>query len=309
MTQPEPNLTSDIPATRPKQPAGPQAVNLLLLLLLGTLWGASYLFIKVTVAEVSALTLVAGRLLLGACLLWLLLVISRQPIPRSRQVWAAYAVMGLLNGAIPWTLISWGEQYITSGLAALLQATMPIFTVILAYFLAQEERITPLKILGIVVGFVGVTVLMLPDLQQGLQSSLWGQLAVVASSLSYAGATIFARKRLMGQPPLASATGQLTMGALYVVPLALLVERSVDLTLSLAALGSWLALTVLGTVVAYVVYYDLLRRSSATFVSTVTYILPVNGLILGALVLGEPLTAAVLLGLALILLGVLLART
>lgn len=301
--------TSDAAATTRSPIAGDRAINLLLLLLLGALWGASYLFIKVTVAEVSVLTLVAGRMLLGACLLWLLLVVSRRPIPRSRSVWGVYAVMGVLNGAIPWSLITWGEQYISSSLAALLQATMPIFTVILANFLVHDERITPVKIVGIVVGFVGVAVLMLPDLRQGLQSNLWGQLAVVASSLCYAGATIFARNRLTGQPPLASATGQLTMGALFMVPLVLLVDRPVALSPSLPAVASWIALTVFGTVAAYIVYYALLRRSSATFVSTVTYIIPVNGLILGALVLDEPLTAAVLVGLALILLGVLLVRT
>jgi drug/metabolite transporter (DMT)-like permease len=131
----------------------------------------------------------------------------------------------------------------------------------------------------------------------------------VGSSLSYAAATVFARNRLTGQPPLASATGQLTMGAIFMVPVALLAQGPVDLALSLPALGSWLALTILGTVAAYIVYYALLRRSSATFVSTVTYILPVIGLVLGALVLGEPLTGAILLGLALILVGVLLVRS
>ena len=309
MDRPKHHPTSDA-AAAPRGPfAGDRAINLLLLLLLGALWGASYLFIKVAVAEVSVLTLVAGRMLLGACLLWFLLVVSRRPIPRSRSVWGVYAVMGALNGAIPWSLITWGEQYIPSSLAALLQATMPIFTVILAHFLVHDERITPVKIVGIVVGFVGVATLVLPDLRQGLQTNVWGQLAVVASSLSYAGATIFARNRLTGQPPLASATGQLTMGALFMVPLVLLVDRPVGLSPSLPALASWIGLTIFGTVAAYIVYYALLRRSSATFVSTVTYIIPVNGLILGALVLDEPLTAAVLAGLALILLGVPLVRT
>jgi drug/metabolite transporter (DMT)-like permease len=284
-------------------------LDLGLLLVLGTLWGSSYLFIKVAIAEVPTLTLVTGRLLLSAVLLWILLRLSGQAIPRNRELWGAFAVMGLLSGAVPWSLIAWGENYISSGLAALLQATMPIFTVILALLLAGDERITPLRAVGVAIGFVGVTILLLPDLRQGLQANLLGQLAIIASSVSYAGATVFARSRLRDQPPLVSTTGQLTMGLVFMLPLTLLVDRPSGLSPSLPAVGSWLALAVLGTVIAYLIYYTLIGRTSATFVSTVTYIIPVFGLFLGAVVLGEPLTLTLLVSLALILLGVLLART
>ena len=281
-------------------------MNLLLLLLLSTVWGASYLFIKIAVSEVPPLTLVAGRLLLSAVLMWILLRILGQSMPRRRSAWGAYAVMGFLSGLLPFALISWGEQYIPSGLAALLQATMPIFTVILAHFLAEDESLTWKKALGIMIGFLGVVLLMLPDLRQGLQTNWMGQLAIIASSLSYACAAIFARKRLRGQSPLASTTGQLTMGALYTLPLSLLVDQPFDLAPSPPALAAWLVLSLLGTVLAYVIYYTLLERTSATFVSTVTYIIPINGLILGALILGEPLTGTILGSSALILFGVLL---
>jgi len=285
-------------------------MDLLWLGVLGVIWGASYLFIKVAVAEVPPFTLVAARLLLGAAVLWILLLTagkSRQAVPRGWALWRLFAVMGLLNGALPYSLIFWGEQYISSGLASLLQATTPVFTVILAQ-LQGDERMGPAKLVGIVAGFVGVGILMLPDLRQGLHASLLGQAAIVASSLSYAAAAIFARSRLRGQPALVSTTGQLTMGAVYMVPLSLLVDRPFHLSPSLPAVASWLALTLVGTVVAYIIYYAVLDRTSATFVSTVTYIIPVNGLLLGALVLGEPLSATLLVGLALILLGVLLVR-
>jgi drug/metabolite transporter (DMT)-like permease len=278
------------------------------LLFLGAVWGSSYLFIKVGVAEVPPLTFVTARLVLGAIIMWGLLRVLGYPVSRDWTLWAAYVVMGLFSGALPYSLITWGEQYIPSSLAALLQATMPIFTVILAHFFVHDERITPARIFGIVAGFVGVGILMLPDLRRGLQANLLGQLAVVASSISYAAATIFARNRLRGQPALASTMGQLTMGAILMLPLALLVERPFDLSPSLAAVGSWLGLTLLGTVVAYVIYYTLIERASATFVSTVTYIVPVNGLILGALVLGERLDLILLLSLGFILAGVLLVR-
>ena len=284
-------------------------MNLLLLLILGAIWGSSYLFIKVIVAEVSAFTLVAGRLTLAAIVLWGILRARGFSLPRSRRIWRAYAVLGFVGAAIPYSLISWGEQYIPSGLAALLQSTTPMFTVILAHFLTDDERITIPKIIGVLVGFVGVGILMLPDLRQGLQADLLGQLAIVGSSLCYALTAIYIRSRLQGQPVLVSATGQLTMGMVYMLPASLLIDRPFDLSPSPPVLASWLVLTILGTVVAYVIYFTLIERSSATFVTMVTYIIPVNGLLLGALVLSEPLNVNVLGSLALILLGVLLVRT
>ena len=286
-----------------------QYMDLLLLFGLAMLWGSSYLFIKIVVSEVPAFTLVAGRLTLATVIMWGILRFSGLSMPRSRRIWEGYAVLGFFNVALPFSLISWGEQYIPSGLAALLQATTPIFAVILAQFLTDDDRITPAKIIGVLIGFVGVGVLMLPDLRQGLQASLLGQLAVVGSSLCYAGATIFARSRLRGQPPLVSATGQLTMGAAAILPASLLIDRPVHLSPSLPVLASWLGLVILGTVSAYFVYFTLLDRARATFVTTVTYIIPINGLILGALVLHERLDVTTLGSLALVLLGVLVVRS
>jgi drug/metabolite transporter (DMT)-like permease len=283
-------------------------MNLLLLLLLGTIWGASYLFIKVIVAEVPVLTLVAGRATLATIIMWGVLRARGLSLPRSRRIWGTYLVLGFLGVAAPYSLISWGEQYISSGLASLLQATTPIFTVILAHFLTNDERVTAAKGLGVIIGFVGVGILMLPDLRQGLRANLLGQLAIVGSSLCYAGSAIYIRSRLRGQPALVSAAGQLTMGMAYMLPASLLIDRPFDLSPSLPALASWLVLTILGTVVAYVIYFTIIERSSATFVTTVTYIIPVNGLLLGALVLNEQLTVSVLASLVLILLGVLLVR-
>lgn len=284
-------------------------MNYLLLVGLGIIWGSSYLFIRIAVVEVPPITLVAARLVLAALILMLTLRALGRPFPKDRKLWRAYAVMGFLSGALPYILISWGEQYIHSSLAALLQATMPIFTVILALFLTDDERLSWNLVLGVALGFLGVAVLMLPDLRQGLQANLQGQLAIVASSLSYAGATVFARNRLRGQPPLTSTMGQMTMGAAFTLPLSLLIDRPFALSPSLAAIAAWLALTILGTVVAYVIYYALIGRTSATLVSTVTYIIPIVGLILGALVLDEPVTINLLISLALIIVGVLLVRT
>lgn len=283
-------------------------MNLFLLLFLGALWGSSYLFIKITVAEVPALTLVAGRLVLATLFLWAILRWRGLSMPRNRQMWTVYGVLGLLSGALPYSLISWGEQYIPSGLAALLQSSTPIFTVLLAHFLTEDERISRIKLLGIAMGFAGVFLLLLPDLRRGLQANLWGQLAIVGSSVCYAGSAIYGRRHLRGQPALVSSTGQITMGAVFSLPVSLLVDRPFDLSPSLPVLGSWLGLTILGTVVAYILYFILLERTSATFVTTVTYIIPVSGLLLGALVLHEPFDPLLFGTLALILLGVLLVR-
>ena len=283
-------------------------MDLALLFILGTLWGSSYLFIKVTVAEVPALTLVAGRLLLAALLMAGLLRLLKLAMPRERRVWKHYAVLGLINMALPFSLITWGEQHISSGLASLLTSTLPIFTVLLAHFVSSDERITPHKLLGVGLGFLGVGILIWPDLQQGLKANLLGELAVVAASLSYAAGTLYARDRLRGQAPLTSAAGQITMAAAFMAPLSLLIDRPFDLSPSHPALASWVGLALLGTIVAYIMYFTLLARNSATFVSTVTYIVPVSGLLLGALVLDEPLSSNLLISLALILTGVLLVR-
>ena len=283
-------------------------MNLVWLFILGSIWGTSFLFIKIVVSEIGPFTLVAGRLGLAALSMALLLRARRIPFPRERRVWGNFAVVGLLNGALPFALISWGEQYIPSGWAALLQATTPIFTILFAHVLTRDDRIDLRKALGVVVGFAGVGLLMWPELRVGLNASVWGMLAIVGSSASYALASIFARSRLQGQPPMASAAGQFTMGFLYILPLAFILERPFAIAPSGQALASWVTLSLMGTVVAYVIYFALLARTSATFTTMVTYIVPINGLVLGALVLNEHLSPMLLVSLVLVFAGVLLVR-
>ena len=288
-------------------------VNVLWLLVLGTLWGSSYLFIKITVAEVPALTLVSGRLVAASIAMWIILRILGIPLPRDGKTWRAYVMLGLFGAAVPYTLITWGEQYIPSGLASLLQSTTPIFALLLALLWTSDERIAVGKVAGVLLGFLGVLLLMLPDLRAGLanvgtRSALLGQLAVVGSSLCYAWTAIYARRHVQDQHPLTSAAGQLTMGALFTLLAALLTSSPFPRSLSPQAWASWAGLIVLGTILAYGIYFTLIQRGGATFATTVTYIIPVNGLLLGALVLGESLGLTVLVSLALILSGVLLVR-
>jgi drug/metabolite transporter (DMT)-like permease len=288
-------------------------VNVLWLIILGTLWGSSYLFIKITVAEVPALVLVSGRLVVASIVMWIALRVLSIPVPRSWQTWRSYVLLGFFGAAAPYTLITWGEQYIPSGLASLLQATTPIFAVLLARFWTSDERITFGKVAGVILGFVGVVLLMVPDLRSGLvdvgtRFTLLGQLAVVGSSLCYAWTAIYARSRVQGQHPLVSATGQLSMGAVFTLLAALLSGGSFNLVLTPRAWASWAGLIFLGTILAYGIYFTLIQRGGATFATMVTYVIPVNGLILGALVLGERPSPIVVVSLVLILAGVLLVR-
>ncbi len=284
-------------------------MNLWLLFVLGTIWGTSYLFIKVAVAEISPFTLVAGRLALASAAMWAVVHLRGDGFPRNRRLWLTYAMTGFFNGALPFSLISWGEQYISSGLAALLQAFTPIATVILAHFLTHDDQINPKKLLGVLLGFVGVGVLLWPELRAGLTASVWGMLAMIVSSISYAIGAIVARRRLSNQPPLTSAAGQFTMGFVYILPLTLILDRPLTALPSLPALASWVTLALLGTVIAYAIYYPLLARTNATFVTSVTYLIPITGLILGAVFLHEKLTWMIFLSLALVMAGVLLVRS
>ncbi len=283
-------------------------MNLILLCLLGAIWGTSFLFIKIIVNEVPPLTLVAGRTGLATLLLWGFIYLRKIPRPKDPKVWRAFAVVGLFNGALPYTLISWGEQYIPSGLASLLQATTPIFTILAAHFLTQDDRITGKKAAGVILGFSGVGLLMLPELRAGNLAPTWGMLAIVGSSVSYALASIFARKQLRGLSPIVSSAGQLTLGFAYILPLSLLIDRPFMLAPSTKALLSWAALTLFGTVIAYNIYYMLLERTNATFTVSVTYIVPIFGLILGAFFLNETLNPVIIISLVCILTGVLLVR-
>jgi drug/metabolite transporter (DMT)-like permease len=283
-------------------------MNLILLCLLGAIWGTSFLFIKIIVHEVPPITLVAGRSGLAAFVLWAFIFLRKLPRPKDPSIWRAFAVVGIFNGALPYTLISWGEQYIPSGWAALLQATTPIFTILAAHFLTKDDRITGKKALGILLGFTGVGLLMLPELSIGNIASTWGMLAIVGSSLSYALASIFARKYLKGISPMVSSAGQLTFGFAYILPLSLFIDRPYALSPSPQVLLSWITLSLLGTVVAYNIYYILLERTSATFTVSVTYIVPIFGLLLGAWVLNEILNPIIIISLVLILTGVLLIR-
>ncbi|HUV09174.1 MAG TPA: EamA family transporter [Spirochaetia bacterium] len=274
------------------------------LILLGLIWGSSFLFIKVALADIPPLTLVFIRIALGALCLLIVLRFQGKRMPAFGPVWGAFFLMGLLNGAVPYTLISIGEVTIDSGLAAILNATMPIFTLILAHFLTEDEPLSWERSLGVAVGLLGVIVLVGVDALLGIGTHFWSQMAVIGAAVSYALATIVGRRFLKGYPAIVAATGQLIGGAVLMAPLSLILDTPWKLNPSWLSVGTLLALSIVGTSVAYLFYFYLLNRVGATRTSMVTYIVPLTGVLWGAVFLGERFHWWSFLALGLILIGV-----
>lgn len=275
------------------------------LILLGSIWGASYLFIKVGGEVVPPLTLVFSRTAIASVVLFVTLRVKGERVPRwNDAIWKWFVLMGVINTVVPYTLITWGELYISSGLAAILIATLPIFTVLLAHWLTHDEKITPRKLLGVMAGFVGVVILFLPDLAQGQKLFLAGGIAVLGAALSYAIAGIYARKTLKGVSPISSAFGQMLTAAVMILPASLLVERPWTISPTPASIFSILMLGVVGSGFAYILFYWLIAQVGATRTSLVTYVSPIVALILGAVILQEPLHWTMVVGLGLIIGGV-----
>jgi drug/metabolite transporter (DMT)-like permease len=277
--------------------------NFVILLCLGLIWGASFLFIKVAVVTIPPFTVAFGRTAPAALVLYLVLRSRGLRMPSFGPLWGSFLLMGLFNGALPYTLITWAEIHIDSGLAAIINALMPLFTVLLAHFLTQDERLNFMKIVGIFLGLLGVLTLFGPAVLKGLGTHLLSQLAVMGAALCYAISVIYGR-RLREITPWVSATGQLICAAFLTLPMSLVIDSPWELSPTLLSLGALACLSLLGTALAYILYYYLLARISATNVSLVTYMLPITGVFWGALLLGERLHWSAFLALILILTGI-----
>jgi drug/metabolite transporter (DMT)-like permease len=275
------------------------------LLALSVLWGGSFFFVGVAVREMAPLSIAASRVLIAATILLLTLRFSGIALPRHAGIWAAFAIMGLLNNAIPFSLIFWGQSQIPSGLAAILNATTPISTALVAHVFTTDEKLTGNRIVGVLLGLVGVVVMLGPDLLAGLGSSnLLAQGACLLGTLSYACAGVFGRRfRRFGIPPMTIATGQLMASSAILLPLALIVDRTWQLPLpSWPALGAVLALAVFSTALAYVLFFRVMAVAGSN-VNLVTLLVPVSAILLGVLVLGEQLAPRHFAGMAVIALG------
>ena len=277
--------------------------NLVILLLLSLIWGASFLFIKVAVATIPPLCVAFGRTSLAAVLLYLVLRSRGLKMPGGGPVWGTFLLMGLFNGALPYTLITWAEIHLDSGLAAIINALMPLFTVLLAHLFTGDERLNWMKVVGIFLGFLGVVTLIGPAALKGLGRDVLSQLAVMAAALCYAIAVIFGR-RLKEVTPLVCATGQLFCAAFLTLPMVLLFDGPWALSPSFISVAALTCLSLLGTALAYLLYYYLLPRIGSTNLSLVTYLIPITGIFWGASLLGERLHWSAFLALGLILAGI-----
>ena len=276
----------------------------LLLLLLSILWGGSYFFSEIALRDLPPLTVVLGRSTLAAVALHLYLLFTGRRMPSDIKLWGAFFVMGLINNLLPFTLIVWGLVHIESGLASILNATTPIFTVILAHFLTRDERMTPNKVMGVALGLIGVVVLIGPESLSGLGRQALAQLAVVGAGVSYALGSIYGR-RFRGIPAVLTTTGMLTGTATMMLPLTLIVDKPWRYYPSQLTLAAVIALALLSTAAAYLIYFRILAEAGATNVLLVTLLIPVSAIVLGALVLGERLHWSAFAGMGLILSGLL----
>lgn len=276
-----------------------------LLLFLSILWGGSFFFNGVMVRELPAPVIVAGRLALAALILNGVLGLRGQYLPLTRATIPAFLGMGLLNNVIPFTLIVWGQGHIASGVAAILNATTPLFSVILAHLLTADEKMTGRRVVGVLAGIVGVAIMMGPAILHGLGASLLGELAVLAAAISYGFANVFGRRfRSLGVTPLVSATGQVTASAAILVPIVLATEAPWTLPMpSLATIGSLIAIAALSTSLAYVIVFRILATAGATNLSLVTLLVPVSALFLGAIFLHEPIDSHQIIGILVIAIG------
>jgi drug/metabolite transporter (DMT)-like permease len=276
------------------------------LALLSLLWGGSFFFIGVAVKELPPLTLAALRVGLAALILWASAPLTGVKMPRSGKAFAALALLGLGNNALPFALIAWGQTHLAAGLASILNAATPLFAVLVAHVFTADEKLSGLKVIGTAAGMLGVAWVVGPDLLWGqAKLNAWAEGAVLLAALSYAGSAVFARRvRALGLEPINVATGQATAGAIYLLPLALVLDHPWSLPVpSAAVIASVFAIAALCTALAYVVYFRILSGAGATNVLLVTLLAPATSVVLGALFLHERLLARQLLGFALIATG------
>ncbi len=278
----------------------------LMLGLLVLFWGPSFMFIKIALDDVPPLTLPTIRISIAALFLYITLRIGGEKLPRGWEVWKKFLIMGFFSTALPFALFSIGEQSSPSSLAAIINGSVPLFTVIFAHFAIEDEPLSTRKVVGILTGFGGIIVIFLPSLKSTAFSSsnLPGLLAFTVASTCYAIGYTYARHSLRGFPRFVAPTAQMIGALVFLLPAAIIVEHSQWVVPGTGSIFSLLFLGIIGTAIALIVNYRLLEIASATLLSLVTYFLPLAGIILGVLFLDESLSWYALAGCACILLGI-----
>ena len=271
-----------------------------LLVLLSFLWGGSFFFAEIALLELPPLTVVLGRVAIATLTLHVVLLVIGQRIPTSLHLWGSFLVMGALNNLIPFSLIVWGQTQITSGLASILNATTPLFAVLVAHVITSDEKLTPNRLAGVIIGFAGAVLMIGPAALEGLSTQALAQLAILTAALTYSFASLYGR-RFKGLPPMTIACGQVTCSTILLIPLVLLIDRPFDLAPpSLAAWSALVGIGVFSTALAYILYFKILALAGATNLMLVTFLIPISAMLLGVLFLSETVTSLQLAGMALI---------
>ena len=278
-------------------------VELSLLAVLATLWGGSYTFIKLGVATIPPVTLIAGRTLIAGVLLLLIMAARGIRLPSDAATWRRFLFQACLNSVVPWTLIAWAERSVDAGLATILNSTSPIFTFFLTLAIAHQDRPTFRKLFGVAAGMAGICLIIGSQALHGLGEQLIAQMAIVVATICYAGGALFSRG-FKGLDPMAPAAGSLLCGAAILLPISLVVERPWTLAPSGTSMLALLALAVFSTAIAFVIYFRLIQTLGSVGTTAQAYLRVPIGVALGVLLLGEQLSPTAWIGLACVVVGV-----
>jgi len=278
-------------------------IELLLLLLLATLWGGSYTFIKLGVATIPPVTLIAGRTAIAGLLLLSIMLWRGLQLPFDAATWRRFMFQACLNSVVPWTLIAWAERSVDAGLATILNSTSPIFTFLLTLAIAHQEAGSPRKLFGVAIGMAGICLIVGVQAFESLGQALVAQLAIVAATICYAGAAVFSRG-FKGLDPTAPAAGSLICGAAVLIPVSIVLERPWTLSPSATSMLALLGLAIFSTAFAFVIYFRLIQTLGSVGTTAQAYLRVPIGVSLGVLLLGERLSPTAWGGLGCVVLGV-----
>jgi drug/metabolite transporter (DMT)-like permease len=273
-----------------------------LLLFISVTWGLSFFFIEIVLRELGPFTLVFYRIGIAALIAVVWLYSSGRRLPGDRRSWSRFFVLGAINNLIPFSLITWGQVYISSSLASILNATTPLFAAVLAHKLTSDEQLTGHRIIGILLGIIGVSLLVGPEALYGISSNVLGQFAILAAAISYACGGIYTRQ-LKDMPVMVAMTGTLVAASVLTLPLVFIYEYPVRTSMQWSTFGALLGISVFGTAFAYMLYFHIIRTVGVTNTLLVTFLVPVTALLLGVLVLKETLSQHAIAGMLVIFAG------
>ncbi|CZT36773.1 DMT family transporter [Rhizobium sp. 9140] len=286
----------------PEQPPR-LAISLLMLLALATLWGASYTFIKIGVATIPPITLIAARTIIAGSLLLLVLRLRGLKLPRDRRNTRRFVIQAVLNSVLPFTLIAWGEQHVDAGLAVILNSLTPVFAFLINVLITRHEAVTAPKLFGVAFGLLGICLVVGPSVLAGFGTGVIAQLAIILAAVAYGGAVTFGRT-FRDLDPMMPAAGSLIWGGVILLPVSLLVDQPWTLAPAISSLAALLALSIFSTALAFVLYFTLLQRLGSVGTTAQAYLRVPIGVGIGVLFLGETPNPNALLGLVFVVASV-----